>query len=758
MMSKGDYSLFRSIFKKYRLLSEIETLSKFADLMAEKGWVYDESLFSHWQKGTRVPKDRKLLLKILELFVQRGGVKTADEAHLFLASAGLGNLTPAELKVLPSTLIKSPFLVPQKRQQILIREQLLHTAGQILENNKILLISGVAGSGKTVMAIELAYRLRHLFPDGVVWFRLNKKNMKNVFYSLAQLYNFRLDYVYDKHTLASLSRSFLHSKRILYIFDNAEHTPDIQYLLPSSSVSSVIITSQVSTYSFLHRDQTLKLPPFTKEECKKIFQMILDNQFMNEHGQELDEIAHIHGYLPLAVQIAARQLSFSHYTPTEYIRYISHSSTSLEDFSYEDTSLIKSLDLSFHKLKPPEAEFLKSLVIFSGQDFPLEAIAYILNLSLEQAKKIAIQLTRYSLLEQSAVGRYQLHPVIRSYLLPKFKVKGLYINAANFYVNFIIKARQKNIYHTIEPEAESISGILNFLIKNHYYDLSCSLFEQIGIFLWNTGKWAELHVPTMLKHIAKSNNISTQIRIFSTIISWYYYWSGDIQMSKKYTEKALLLAIKINDLFLISFAKERLGKVLHAFNEFSESENLLKEALIYYKTMNDLPRLGNTYRYLAETYLLQSDLDKASTNLYQALAHFNDATSKEHLFYKTIITSYIYSGLGIIAFLKKNYNQSQEYLDISLKLQKKSLHLTTYKAWTYYLLGLVNEQLGRIAIASKYIREGDTVLSSFNYLKNLHKTSLQYKILEIQFKESHIFRQSHLITKLISNENVMKIN
>ena len=55
--SKGP--TFAQLFKKYRLRSEIETLSEFGDLLAEEGIVYETSLFTRWQNGERVPKDRK---------------------------------------------------------------------------------------------------------------------------------------------------------------------------------------------------------------------------------------------------------------------------------------------------------------------------------------------------------------------------------------------------------------------------------------------------------------------------------------------------------------------------------------------------------------------------------------------------------------------------------------------------------------------------------------------------------------------------
>src|SRR3989338_11294469 len=84
---------FATLFKKYRLRSEIETLSEFGDLLAQEGIVYETSLFTRWQKGERVPKDRKVILTILGLFVKLGGLQTIEECNSFFEAANQRNLT-----------------------------------------------------------------------------------------------------------------------------------------------------------------------------------------------------------------------------------------------------------------------------------------------------------------------------------------------------------------------------------------------------------------------------------------------------------------------------------------------------------------------------------------------------------------------------------------------------------------------------------------------------------------------------------------
>lgn len=91
-----EHSTFGELFKKYRLKSEFSTLSQFGNALSQEGFIYEDSIYSHWQKNIRVPKDRKLLLTLIKIFIERGGMQTVKNANDFLESAGQGYLTKEE--------------------------------------------------------------------------------------------------------------------------------------------------------------------------------------------------------------------------------------------------------------------------------------------------------------------------------------------------------------------------------------------------------------------------------------------------------------------------------------------------------------------------------------------------------------------------------------------------------------------------------------------------------------------------------------
>lgn len=96
MVQYGSVKTFAELFKKYRLRAEFATFAEFGDALSEKGYYYEDSIFSHWQKGTRIPTERKLVLAIIGIFIDKHAITTLKEINEFLAVTSLGYLTEEE--------------------------------------------------------------------------------------------------------------------------------------------------------------------------------------------------------------------------------------------------------------------------------------------------------------------------------------------------------------------------------------------------------------------------------------------------------------------------------------------------------------------------------------------------------------------------------------------------------------------------------------------------------------------------------------
>lgn len=102
----NEQNSFRYLFKKFRIKSGFYSLSDFGNALAESGLIFEDSIFSHWQRGARIPTQRSIIIHIIRFFYNHRGIVSINEANLFAESSGHGYLTHDELlKIFPSEIL-----------------------------------------------------------------------------------------------------------------------------------------------------------------------------------------------------------------------------------------------------------------------------------------------------------------------------------------------------------------------------------------------------------------------------------------------------------------------------------------------------------------------------------------------------------------------------------------------------------------------------------------------------------------------------
>ncbi len=409
----GDTSRFKILFKKYRLKAEFSTLSQLGIVLAEKGLIYEDSIFSHWQKGSRIPQSRNILLKLLEIFIERKAITTVDQVNDFLVSAGQGYLSEQELQKIPIQFNTSIFQVPSEiinfscRQDIITR--LTHRENIV---GKIVLIHGVAGVGKTALAIKLGHLLKDKFEEGVLWYKVEEDNILDILLSIAHIFGEDISSISDKQVRATIVRSLLASKNVLLFLDSAELCDDIHLLIPSSRFCTVIITSQKSSLKIPIDYIDIRLNPFADNEVLALFKEVLKEKYLQSSKKAILSLARRVGNLPLALHILAREVLHSK-LPIDQLQ------TSLDQENPVVQNLHATIALSYKKLDSRMKSILASASIFKGKDFSIKSIAYINGLSTSATTAILQRLVDRSLIEHSTKNRYRIHPAIREFVRDK---------------------------------------------------------------------------------------------------------------------------------------------------------------------------------------------------------------------------------------------------------------------------------------------------------------------------------------------------
>ena len=177
-------------------------------------------------------------------------------------------------------------------------------------------VGGMAGVGKTTFAVHAAHRLAPLFPDGQIFLPLNAHTpgQRAVDPSDALASLLLTAGVAAKQIPPGLEprmalwRAHMADKRILLLLDDAAGHEQVRPLLPGTAGSLVLVTSR-RHLTALEDAQAISLDVLPAEEAAELLIRLAARPGLSSDDPAVKEIAHLCGYLPLAVGILARQLT-----------------------------------------------------------------------------------------------------------------------------------------------------------------------------------------------------------------------------------------------------------------------------------------------------------------------------------------------------------------------------------------------------------------------------------------------------------------
>jgi DNA-binding SARP family transcriptional activator len=177
-------------------------------------------------------------------------------------------------------------------------------------------VSGVAGVGKTALAVHWGHRVRNRFPDGQLYLHLRGANAPAVAPAEAlaralRALGLRADEVPDNEDeAAAVYRTVLANRRVLVVLDDAGSAEQVRPLLPASPACVAVITSRdpltglvaIDGAERLHLDV---LPPH--EACALIANALGPARALAEGPYRVALARRCH-YLPLAMRHAVARL------------------------------------------------------------------------------------------------------------------------------------------------------------------------------------------------------------------------------------------------------------------------------------------------------------------------------------------------------------------------------------------------------------------------------------------------------------------
>ncbi|NBF00424.1 MULTISPECIES: AfsR/SARP family transcriptional regulator [unclassified Nonomuraea] len=365
-----------------------------------------------------------------ELGIDPGDRLRAAYLRLLRRSASASEPTAASGADRPvRTMTPVPAQLPPAARRFSGREPQLRMLNGLLEESipetAIALITGMAGVGKTALAVRWAHRVRDRFPDGQLFLNLGGHSAVGPMSAadglarcLRALGTSADQVPADQEEAAAVYRSLLADRRVLVVLDDARQVGQVRPLLPAGPGSLVIVTSRERLLGLIAHDgaRTVELSPLAPDEGRALLIDALGAERVEAERTAVDALIRTCSGLPLALGIVAANLSAWSGSIAEYHAELTERRlTALEVVGDERQAVRRALDASFDAL-PPRAQ---RLFVLLGQEakpvVTIESAAALLGRSPRAARRLIRRLASAHLLQERRPDAYTMHDVLRYY-------------------------------------------------------------------------------------------------------------------------------------------------------------------------------------------------------------------------------------------------------------------------------------------------------------------------------------------------------
>jgi DNA-binding SARP family transcriptional activator/tetratricopeptide (TPR) repeat protein len=294
----------------------------------------------------------------------------------------------------------------------------------------IIAVDGMAGVGKTALAVHWAHSVADRFPDGQLYLNLRGFDptgspMTTPAALRAVLNAFGVpdnSVPVDADARAGLYRSLLADRRVLVVLDNALDANHVRPLLPGGARCAVVVTSRTELTGLVAGEGAyrLGLGLLDADEARALLAAHLGAGLVNREPAATADLVDRCARLPLALTVAAaRAASHPDFPLAVLAAEVRDAGRRLDalDAGDQATAVRAVFSWSYRRLSVRTAAVFRLAGLSPGPDLTAPAAASLAALPGSAATRALRELARAHLATEAAPGRYQLHDLIRVYAL-----------------------------------------------------------------------------------------------------------------------------------------------------------------------------------------------------------------------------------------------------------------------------------------------------------------------------------------------------
>jgi DNA-binding SARP family transcriptional activator/Tfp pilus assembly protein PilF len=303
-------------------------------------------------------------------------------------------------------------------------DQVGRTRGMVV----ISAIGGIAGVGKTALAVYWAHQVAPHFPDGQLYANLRGFDPSGAPAAPAETIRGFLDALgvpADRippglAAQVGLYRSKLADRQVLIVLDNASDERQVRPLLPASPGCLVLLTSrnQLAGLAAAEGARLIILDVLADDQARELLTWRIGGRRAEAEPGAVGELARLCGRLPLALTVAAaRAATRPAMSLAAVAAGLAGTASRLEALHTGDplTDVRTVFSWSCQHLGPEPARLFRLLGIHPGPDITAPATAALLGHGQDGARAALDSLAMANLATEHVPGRYCLHDLLRAY-------------------------------------------------------------------------------------------------------------------------------------------------------------------------------------------------------------------------------------------------------------------------------------------------------------------------------------------------------
>ncbi len=502
------------------------------------------------------------------------------------------------------------------------REQELAEVRGLLEDVRLLTLTGPGGTGKTRLGLQAAAEAAERYPDGIFWVPLaTLRDPELVLATAGQALG-------AKDGLAE----HLTDKSLLLLFDNFEHVvdaaPRLSELLASCPNLHLLVTSRELLR--VPGEQAYPVPPLEPQDGTELFLARARSALPSFVASDMvPELCARLENLPLALELAAARVRVL--SPEQLVERLSQRLDLLKAGRGVDPrqqTLRATIEWSHELLNADEQQLFARLAVFVG-GCTLKTAEAVCGAELD----ILESLVDKSLVRVREGDRFWMLETIREYAVERLEDSGeaeklQRRHAEHFLALGEEAAPQTRVYSAewiglLELEHDNLRTALDHLSAAGEDELVQQLAGALMDFWYYGGHVTEGRRRLERALQAKKRPTAARARAL-TGAAFMAYGSGDVPAAKSIAEQALELHRRLDDPRGAADDLKVLCVAAIEEEELDRAQQLAEESLALFRQAGDEQSTVAATRTLAFTYASRGDLEQAralhESNLAQAQA------------------------------------------------------------------------------------------------------------------------------------------